>query len=55
MQNIQKDQIKKLLQLKTAPKGDIATDIKVALYVVACLYQFNFNNVCKLGMSAQLL
>ncbi len=55
MHNTQKDQIKKLLQLKTAPKGDIAADIKVALYVVACLYQFNFNNVNKLGMCAQLL
>ena len=41
----QKEQVKKLLQLKTAPKGDIATDLKVALYVVASLYQFNFN-VC---------
>ncbi len=51
----QKEQVKKLLQLKTAPKGDIATDLKVALYVVASLYQFNFNDVSKLGMCAHLL
>ena len=55
MQDAQKEQIKKLLGLKTAPQGNIATDFKVALYVVACLYQFEFSNSKNLGMCSHLL
>ena len=35
----QAKQIKKLLSQKTAPKGDLKVDFRVALYVVVALYQ----------------
>ena len=51
----QAKQIKKLLSQKTAPKGDLKVDFRVALYVVVALYQLDFSNPRNFGMCAHFL
>ncbi|MGN0894286.1 MAG: ribonuclease R [Succinivibrio sp.] len=51
----EKKRITSLLALKTAPKGKIENDFRVALYVVAAQYQLDFSSEGTLGMCSSLI
>ena len=46
---------KNIIHDKKAPKGDITSDLKCALFVVLCLYKLNFNEAKTLSLIAYLL
>ena len=47
----EKKKISSLLALKTAPKGKIEGDFRVALYAVAALYQLDFGKTSNFGIN----
>lgn len=51
----EKKKISSLLALKTAPKGKIEGDFRVALYAVAALYQLDFGKTSNFGMCSNML
>lgn len=53
-ENFQK-KITALLNQKSAPQGKIEGDFRVALYVVAALFQIDFSNISNLGMCSNFL
>lgn len=55
MNTNEKKKISSLLALKTAPVGKIEQDFKVALYVVAALYQLDFANKANFGMCSNFM
>ncbi len=55
MTDAENKKIKKILMQKNAPQGEISSDFKVALYVVACLYQVEIKSKQTIGICSHLL
>ncbi len=55
MNTVDKKRINTLLAYKGAPKGNVENDFRVALYLVAAIYNLDFSNQSKLGICSHLM